>query len=48
MKVNSFISSINNDEEHVLHSKSDNKEVMINDEAHEVTNKLFDSFKNRY
>ena len=34
--VNSFISSIDNDEEHVMHSKSDNIEVIINDEADEV------------
>ena len=30
---NNFISSIDNDEEHVMHSKSDNIEIMINDEA---------------
>ena len=28
-----FISSIDNDEEHVMHSKSNNIEIMINDEA---------------
>ena len=33
---NNFISSIDNDEEHVLHSKSDNMEIMINDKADEV------------
>ena len=33
---NNFISSIDNDEEHVLHSKSDNIEIMINDKADEV------------
>ena len=33
---NNFISSIDNDEEHVLHSKSDNMETMINDKADEV------------
>ena len=31
-----FISSIDNDEESVMHSKSDNTEIMINDEADEV------------
>ena len=31
-----------------MHSKSDNIEIMINDEANEVMKKLFDSLKNRY
>ena len=31
-----------------MHSKSDNIEIMINDEANEVIKYLFDSFKNRY
>ena len=31
-----------------MHSKSDNIEIMINDEADEVIKYLFDSFKNRY
>ena len=31
-----------------MHSKSDNIEIMISDEADEVIKKLFDSFKNRY
>ena len=34
--VNNFISSKDNDEEHVMHSKSYNIEIMINDEADEV------------
>ena len=34
--VNKFISCIDNNEEHVIHSKSDNMEIMINDEADEV------------
>ena len=42
-----FISSIDNDEECVMHSKSDSVEIMINDEADEVMKKLFDSLKNR-
>ena len=42
-----FISSIDNDEDCVLHSKSDNIEIMINDEANEVIKELFDSLKNR-
>ena len=43
-----FISSIDNDEERVMHSKSDNIEIMINDEADEVIKELFDSLKDRY
>ena len=31
-----------------MHSKSDNIEIMINDEADEVIKELFDSVKNRY
>ena len=31
-----------------MHSKSDNKETMINDEADEVIKEFFDSLKNRY
>ena len=42
--TDNFISSINNDEQRVMHSKNDNIEIMINDEAEEV----FDSVKNRY
>ena len=43
-----FISSKDNDEEGVMHSKSDNKEIIINDKADEVTGKLFKSLLNRY
>ena len=46
--ANNFISSIDNDEERVMHSKSDNLEIMINDEADEDIKGLFDSLKNRY
>ena len=46
--ANNFISSIDSDEEPVMHSKSDNIEIMINDEADEVKIKLFNSLKNRY
>ena len=46
--ANNFISSIDNDEEHAIHSKSDNIEIMISDEADEVIKELFDSLKNRY
>ena len=43
-----FISSIDSGEERVMHSKIDNIEVMMNDEADEVIKELFDSLKNRY
>ena len=46
--ANNFISSIDNDEEHVLHSNNDNVEIMINDEANEVIKELFDSLQNTY
>ena len=46
--ANNFISSISNDEECVMHSKSDDIEMMINGEVDEVIKELFDSFKNRY
>ena len=46
--ANNFICSIDNDEEHVMHSRSDNIEIMINDEADEVIKELIDSLKNRY
>ena len=47
-KLINFISSIVNDEERVMHSKTDNKEIMINDEADEDIKELFKSLKNRY
>ena len=34
--ANDFISSIDNDREGVVHSKRDDMEIMINDEADEV------------
>ena len=43
-KANNCIFSIGNDEEHVMHSKSDNIEIMTNDEADKVIKHLFDSF----
>ena len=39
-KVINFVSSTNNNEERVMHSKSDNIENMINDEANEVIKNL--------
>ena len=35
-------------EERVMHSKSDNIEITINDEAYEVIKELFYSLKNKY
>ena len=46
--ANNFISSIDYDEECVMHSKSNNIEIMISDEADEVIKELFDSLKNKY
>ena len=46
--ANNFISSLDNEEECAIHSKGDNIEIMINDGAEEVIEKLFDSLKNRY
>ena len=43
-----FISSKNNDEEPVMHSKSDNIEIMIKDKVNEVIEKLFDLLLNKY
>ena len=43
-----FISSIDNDEERLIYSKSDDIEIMINDEADGVIKELFDSLKNRH
>ena len=46
-KANNFISSRDTDEERVINSKSDNIEIMFNDEAHEAVKELFDPLKNR-
>ena len=46
--TNNFISSIGNDEERVMHSKSDNIEIMMNYKADEIIRELFDSLKIRY
>ena len=41
---NDFISSKdNNDKEHVMHSKSDNIEIMNSDVTYEIIGKLFNS-----
>ena len=39
---------MDNDEEFFMHSKSDNIEIMNNDEADKVIKELFDSVGNRY
>ena len=46
--INFIFSKDDNDEEHVMHSKRDNIEIMISDEADEFIEKRFDSLKNRY
>ena len=43
-----FISSKDNDEKRVMHSKSDKTEIMINDKADEVIEELFESTLSRY
>ena len=43
--ANNFISSIDDDEERVMHSKKDNIEIMVNDKADEVIKELFDSLE---
>ena len=43
-----FSSKDDNDEECVMHSKSNNIEIKISDEADEIIKKYCDSFKNRY
>ena len=46
--ANNFIFSTDNNEECVMHWKSDNIKIMINDEVDEVIKERFDSLKNRY
>ena len=46
--ASNFISSTDNNEKHVMHSKIDNIEIIINDEEDEVIKDLLDSLKNRY
>ena len=43
-----LISSIDYDEECAMHSKTDNIEIMVNDEVKEVIKQFFDSLENRY
>ena len=46
--INFISSKDDNNEERVMHSKSDSIEIMISDEADEIIKNLFDSLKNRY
>ena len=46
--INFFSFKDHNDEDHSMHSKSDNMEIRISDEADKVIKKLFDLLKNRY
>ena len=46
--INFISSKDDNDEECVMHSKNDNVEIIISDEADEVIKNLFDSLKCRY
>ena len=46
--ANKFISSKDTNEEHTVHSKRDNIEVMIYDDANEVTEELFESLLTKY
>ena len=43
--ANNFISFIDNDEDCVMHSESDNIEIMINDEADKVTEEFLNHSK---
>ena len=43
-----FVSSKDNDQEPVMHSKSDNIEIMINDNGGEVIEEIFLSLLSRY
>ena len=43
-----FISFEDNDEERVMHSKSDNKKIKINEKSDKFVKKLFKSLLNRY
>ena len=46
--ANNFTFFIDNDEERAMDSKSDNIEIMMNNEADVIIEELFDSLKNRY
>ena len=46
--INFISSEDNNEQNHIMHSRSDNIEIMGKDEADEVIKKSFDSLENRY
>ena len=46
--ASNFISFKDTDEEHVMHSKSDNIEVTTYDNANEVIKEIFESLLSRY
>ena len=46
--ANNFSSSIDKEVDRVIHSKSDIMKIIINDEADQVIEELFESLKNRY
>ena len=46
--ANNFTFFIDNDEERAMDLKSDNIEIMMNNEADVIIEELFDSLKNRY
>ena len=46
--ANTFISSVNNDDESLMHSESDYIDIMMNDETDEIIKEYFDSFKKRF
>ena len=43
-----FMSSKDNDQERVMHSKSDNKEIMINNKSDEVIEELYHTLLSSY
>ena len=47
-KINFISSKDDNDEERVMHSKSDSTTIMTNDEADKVIKELLKSLKNKY
>ena len=47
-KAINFTFSIDNDEERVMHSKSENTEIMVNDIAGKIRKELFKLLQNRY
>ena len=48
MIIINSMSPKNNDEEYLIHLRSDNIELMINDKEHEVIEQLFQSLLSRY